>query len=489
MTDVLLTHAYFLRFDPKEYRAMMPYPPLGTLIAGAMLRLDGWSVALHDVLLSQSEAEIQPAIERHRPQIVLIYDDQFNYLTKMCLGRMRDAAFRMSEFARARGCRVVVFSSDAADHVDRYLDHSAEVVICGEAEQTLRELVPVLRGRSSTPLADVAGIAFRDGATTVRTAQRRVLEHLDVLPPPAWDLLDVAAYRDRWTTRHGRYSVNLVTTRGCPFHCNWCAKPIYGQVYHSHSPRRIVDEMERVRDLLGAQHVWFADDIFGLSPGWTAEFADEVTRRNVRMPFKCLSRADLLLRGETVADLSRAGCETVWIGAESGSQRILDAMEKGTTVRQIEVATAALRAAGIRIGFFLQYGYTGETDEEIDMTLELVRRCLPDEIGVSVSYPLPGTRFYDSIRDRLGPKQQWTESADLDPMIPGARSPEFYRALHAVTHKRHQIFKGLDTANRMANGRSGIVRADLRQIAKAAFHALTYWQASWSLQRARGRIR
>jgi radical SAM superfamily enzyme YgiQ (UPF0313 family) len=489
MTDILLTHAYFLRFDPKEYRAMMPYPALGTLIAGAALRLDGWSVAFHDVLLTQSEEEIQPAIDHHRPRLVVIYDDQFNYLTKMCLGRMRVAAFRMSEIARSRGCRVVVFSSDASDHADGYLDHGADVVICGEAEETLRELVPPLVGRSSAPLAGIAGIAFRDGTTTVRTARRRLIEDLDDLPSPAWDLLDVEVYRNLWKTRHGRYSINLVTTRGCPFHCNWCAKPIYGQVYHSLSPRRVVDEMERVRDSLGVQHIWFADDIFGLKPGWTAEFADEVIRRKVRIPFKCLSRADLLLRGQTVADLHRAGCETVWLGAESGSQRILDAMEKGTTVQQIEAAAAALRAEGIRIGFFLQYGYTGETDEEIGMTLDLVRRCLPDEIGVSVSYPLPGTRFYDSVRDHLGSKQQWTESADLDPMIPGGRPPEFFRALHAVTHKRHQILKGLDSAKRIASGRLGNTHADLRQTVKAAYHALTYWRASWSLHRATRRTR
>lgn len=484
MTDVLITHSYFLRFDPKEHRSMMPYPPLGTLIAASVLRRAGFTVALHDVMFSGAEEELAAAIDRHRPSVVLIYDDQFNYLTKMCLSRMREAAFRMSEIAREHGCQAAVFSSDSADHVERYLASGASVVLCGEAEATLRPLISAMTGRDSEALDQIDGIAFLRDGTIIRTPRRKVFEDLDVLPPPAWDLLDVEAYRSRWIARHGRFSVSLVTTRGCPFHCNWCAKPIYGQVYHSHSPNRIVDDMLSLRSDLRPDHLWFADDIFGLRPGWIAEFADEVARRDARIPFKCLSRADLLVRDDTVRLLKRAGCETVWMGAESGSQRILDAMEKGTTIAQIEQATALLRTHGIRVGFFLQFGYTGETPEEIGQTLDLVRRCLPDEIGISVSYPLPGTKFHAQLQSQLGAKQNWVVSEDLDPIVPGSRSPSFYRALHTVTHKRHQIWKGLSLLGQWAVHPGSVSASGLRQIAKLGFHSLTLPVAAWRLHQA-----
>src|SRR5207247_1602518 len=136
---------------------------------------------------------------------------------------------------------------------------------------------------------------------------------------------------------------------------------------------------------------WFCDDIFGLKPGWIPAFADLVIENRAVIPFKCLSRADLLLHGDTIAQLSRSGCETVWIGAESGSQKILDAMEKGTTIEQIYESSKRLRERGMRVGFFLQYGYPGETQADIEQTLQMVKDCKPDDIGISISYPLPGT--------------------------------------------------------------------------------------------------
>ena len=473
MTDVLLTHSYFLHFDPKELRAMMPYPPLGTLIAAAALRDAGCTVALHDVMFSRSEADLETSIVTHRPRVVLIYDDQFNYLTKMCLSRMRQASYRMAVIARRLGCRVAVFSSDSSDHAEEYLRNGADVVLCGEAEQTLGPLMHRLLDRSNGSMESIDGIAFLKDDLVVRTPRRPVLTDLDVLPMPAWDLLDVHTYRDRWKARHGRFSLNVVTTRGCPFHCNWCAKPIYGQVYHSRSPRNVVDEMVLLSKTLRPDHIWFADDIFGLTPGWIAEFAAELRQRNVLIPFKCLSRADLLLRGDTMQLLRDAGCETVWLGAESGSQRILDAMEKGTTIQQIEQASSGLRKARIRAGFFLQFGYSGETLEEIGMTLDLVRRCLPDEIGISVSYPLPGTKFYERVRAQIGAKQNWSVSEDLDPIVPGSYSATFYRALHAVAHKRHQVWKGQAMIRRWRERPSSFSHRDLRQALKSCYHLLT----------------
>ncbi len=231
---------------------------------------------------------------------------------------------------------------------------------------------------------------MKDGAVH-RTPARPVLKDLDTLPFPARDLLDIQKYRTAWTSRHGYFSMNMVTTRGCPFHCNWCAKPLYGQVYNSRSPQQVAEELRQIKAAYAPDHIWFCDDIFGLKPGWVGEFAGLVTREQPVVPFKCLARVDLLLKGSTIADLGRAGCQMVWVGAESGSQKILDAMDKGTTVDQIVEATRRLKEAGISVGFFLQYGYPGETRQDIDATLRMVETCEPDDIGISVSYPLPGT--------------------------------------------------------------------------------------------------
>lgn len=472
MADVLLTHSYFLRFDTKEFRAMMPYPPLGTLYAASVLRQNGVDVALHETMLSSAETEILPAIVAHRPRIVVIYDDQFNYLTKMCLERMRIAAFRMSEMAKQRGCTVVVFGSDATDHLQKYFDHGADYVLCGEAEVTLQELVDVLLARSSSAVDQISGLAYLDGREIRHTPPRTIVTDIDRFPFPAWDLIDRSAYQRAWR-RHGMFSLNMVTTRGCPFHCNWCAKPIYGQVYHSRTPENVVEEMIFLRTLMSPSHIWFADDIFGLKPGWLSGFADVVEKRNARVPFKCLSRVDLLLKEDNVRHLQRSGCESVWVGAESGSQKILDAMEKGTTVEQIHEATALLHNHGIRVGFFLQFGYPGENRADIERTLEMVRECRPENVGISVSYPLPGTKFYERVRAELQTKTNWMESADLDLMFRGEFRPEFYRVLHKVAHKKLRIWQARRALKEILRGSRAPQSGEALRLMKSLYHAAT----------------
>ncbi len=473
MAEILLTHSYFLRFDPKEHRAMMPYPPLATLYAASYLRQRGMNVALHDVMFAEREEDLAAQLNRHQPKIVVIYDDCFNYLTKMCLSRMREAAFKMAKLSKDRGCTVVVFSSDATDHLEKYFSHGVDFVICGEAEQTLAELSTLLLGRIGKKLEEITGLAFQKNGEIVRTLKRELIKNLDELPYPAWDLIDLETYRSAWHKRHGYFSLNLVTTRGCPFHCNWCAKPIYGQVYHSRSPENVVEEMKFLKKFANPDHIWFADDIFGLKPAWIARFNEAVNRENAKIPFKCLQRVDLLLREDNIQHLKSAGCQTVWIGAESSSQKILDAMEKETTVDQIYRATNLLHNIGIRVGFFLQFGYPGEMKEDIEKTLQMVKDCKPDEIGISVSYPLPGTKFYENVKQQLGEKKNWIDSKDLDMMFAGTYHPDFYRALHKITHKKFRIWQGLDILKKTVSRPWQVNRTSLRRIAATAYHVLT----------------
>lgn len=443
MTDVLFGQAYYLRFDPKLWADQRPYPPLGSLQAASYARGKGYEVAFFDAMLARTEAEWGHALDLHRPRWAVLFEDNFNYLSKMCLSRMREAAFTMIAMARTRGVPVIVCGSDATDHAQAYLAQGADAVLLGEGELSLGELLDSWSGRSSVVPQNIQAISFRS-AELVHLGQRRpVIKNLDALPPPAWDLVDFGRYQAIWRPRHGRYSVNMVTTRGCPYHCNWCAKPIWGQRYNVRSVDHLVQEMLLLKRLSGMDHIWFADDIFGLKPGWTATFSEAVNQAGVKTPFKCLSRADLLVRPGEVEALRAAGCELVWMGAESGSQKILDAMEKGTTVDEIRSATKKLRDAGIRVGWFLQFGYPGENIDDVESTLALLRQCRPDEVGISVSYPLPGTKFYERVKAKLGSKTNWVDSDDLDLLYQGPYPQQFYRQLYQLVHQELQLQQAL----------------------------------------------
>jgi radical SAM superfamily enzyme YgiQ (UPF0313 family) len=472
MIDVLFTHSYFLNFDPKEFKGMMPYPPLGTLYAASYARQHGYSVSLFDSMLAVNEDDILPALRQHQPRTVVIYDDDFNYLTKMCLSRMREAAFRMTEIAKREGCLVVVHGSDPVDHLESYVAHGADVIICGEGELTLIEVLDALL-RGTRDKNQVPGIAYAENGHIRRTSDRAVQRDLDQFPFPARDLVDTEKYRSVWRKHHNYFSVNMVTTRGCPFHCNWCAKPIYGQVYNSRSPQNVVQEMKLVKQTIQPDHIWFCDDIFGLKPGWVGQFSEEVLRQDAMIPFKCLGRADLLLKEDAIEHLRKAGCRTVWIGAESGSQKILDAMDKGTTVEQIYETTRRLKKAGIAVGFFLQYGYPGETQEDIALTLRMVKECSPDEIGVSVSYPLPGTKFYEKVKREMGEKRNWVDSKDLALMFSGTYPPDYYRALHRLTHKKFRVWKMLESLRNGVYHPRRFHPSSFRSLLAGVYHSIT----------------
>ena len=442
MADILLANSYFLKHDPKEYRNMNLYAPLGTLYAAAYLKSRGYEVALFDTMLADSEEDLLNDLKKYKPKIFVVYDDVFNYLTKMCLTRMREAAFRMSEIAHEFGCKVIVSGSDSADHIEKYIEHKADFVISGEGEVTLGEISDYLlkdkNENIKTDIKSIEGLVFPDNGTMFRTPKRQVMKNLDVLPFPAWELIDIDRYRELWNNHHGYFSMNMVTTRGCPFHCNWCAKPIYGQVYNSRSPENLVAEMKMLKEKYSPDHIWFCDDIFGLKPGWTTKFDEVVNREKTKIPFKCLSRVDLLLKEDNISHLAGAGCESIWVGAESGSQKILDAMDKGTTIDEIYEATKLLKKHKIRTCFFLQFGYSGETKKDIDKTIKMVRDLMPDDIGISVSYPLPGTKFYDRVVSQMGDKKNWVDSGDFEMMFDGEYSSKFYRVLHKRVHKEYR---------------------------------------------------
>lgn len=427
--DVLLTHSNHVFNDRKQTEKMQPYPPLQTLLAASVLREAGLKVAFCDVAFNSPEQHFEEMLRTCAPRLVVVCEDDFNFLSKMCLSRNREVAFRMAQIARRHGLTIAAHGADASDHADEYITGGFHYVLIGEVEATLLELA------QGSPVSEIPGLVYRcSGTGKLRyNIKRRLRESLDSLPRPAWDLLDMTPYRQAWLAAHGYFSLNMVSSRGCPFKCNWCAKPIYGTTYHARAARSVAEEMLFLKREYAPNHIWFADDIFALSARWTNDFAQAVEALGAQIPFKMQSRCDLMTR-ETVSALKRAGCHEVWMGAESGSQRILDAMDKDIRVEQIYAARENLARHGIRAGFFLQFGYRGETWDDIEATIRLVRETRPDDIGVSVSYPLPGTKFHQLVASEMRAKLNWSESGDLAMMFRGTYSSSFYRALAGALH-------------------------------------------------------
>jgi anaerobic magnesium-protoporphyrin IX monomethyl ester cyclase len=437
MLSILVCHSYFQRFDPKQVERGKPYPPLATLQCAALLRRAGHRVSLFDAMLAEDLGEYERTLHSVQPQVVLLYEDNFNFLSKMCLAKMRGAACQIIAAARSAGARVIAAGSDVTDAPEPYLRAGADVALKGEGFPALLELLRRLDltpGVSSGSLAEgVAGTATLAGRGVSAINGAKLLPEVELSDRAAWDLVDMDRYRDAWLGAHGYFSLNLAASRGCSFRCAWCSKPIWGNHYLQRGPAAVGQEMTYLKRTFAPDHVWFADDIFGFRVDWVREFAAATHKDDGAIPFTIQTRADLLSE-RMVQALRDATCVEAWLGAESGSQRILDAMNKGTTVEEIVTARARLKAAGIRVGFFIQLGYLGEELPDILATRELLTAAQPDDVGVSVSYPLPGTRFHELVKAQLGPKTHWQDSDDLAMMFQGTYRSEFYRAVRDLLH-------------------------------------------------------
>jgi Fe-S oxidoreductase len=466
---ILLSHSYFLRFDPKQWDLGRPYTPLATLYAASVLRQQGYEVSFHDNMFAEAANEIEFELKSLCPRIFVLYDDGFNYLTKMCLTNMREAAFQMMQIAKDHGCTVIISSSDATDHFEEYLQNGADYVLKGEGEATLLELIEGLKNGVSNVIS-IHGLIYKSGDHIIHTPPRVVTRYLDDIPFPAWDLINIQPYKKLWLQNAGYFSINVVTTRGCPFKCNWCAKPIYGNRYNARSPKNVVDELVLLKSLFNYDHIWFCDDIFGLKPGWVHEFADLIKGAGLSLKFKIQSRADLLVQENYVHSLAKAGCDNVWMGAESGSQKILDAMDKGITLDQISKATSLLKQYGIKPSFFIQFGYPGEDFNDISQTIKMINNLLPYEIGISVSYPLPGTVFYDRVKQELKEKSNWTDSNELALMFSNTYTPEFYKQLHSYVHKNYRKQIAVNHISKFIKAPFKCTFKEIRKAASAVYY-------------------
>ncbi|HET9177498.1 MAG TPA: radical SAM protein [Terriglobia bacterium] len=419
--DLLLTHGYFLEEDAKEQAIMKPYVPLGILYLASHLRSRKFDVEVFDTTFA-SRNDLLEILRSSGPSVVGVYA---NLMT-------RPSVVRILQAAREAGWKTIVGGPEPASYVDEYLAAGADVVVIGEGEITLEELVPILRSGSFHLLSGVSGIAFRgDDGRVHRTLPRPQIPNIDAQPWPSRESVEIERYLRTWRENHGTGSVSLITARGCPYECQWCSHAVYGRTHRRRKPASVVDELEWVLDRYSPDMIWMADDVFTIHHGWLFQYAAEMKRRGLRVPFECISRADRL-NPQVVGLLSELGCFRIWIGSESGSQRILDAMRRGVSVEQVQSAVQLCKANGIQTGMFLMWGYEGEELTDIEATIDHVKRSDPDVFLTTIAYPIRGTPYFEKVADRVTALTAWAEGSDRDFRIHGRHSRRFYQSVNQL---------------------------------------------------------
>jgi len=414
--DILLTHGYYLEEDPHERAVMKPYPPLGLLYLSSHLKARGFAVEVFDTTFRRP-ADFQRFVEQTRPPVVGIY---VNLMT-------RRHVLAMIRRCQAVGSTVVLGGPEPANYAEAYLARGADVVVIGEGEQTLEELLPHLARHGPTGMQAIRGIVYREeDGRIVRTAPRPYLRDLDAQPFPDRAAVDLPAYLRVWREHHGMGSISLITARGCPYTCAWCSHAVFGYSHRRRSPQNVADEVEQVLETYHPEMLWYADDVFTIHRRWFFAYAEELRRRKLRVPFETISREDRLDE-EVIRTLAEMGCFRLWIGSESGSQRVLDAMQRRTDAARVREMVRLLRRYGIQAGLFVMLGYEGEEVQDIEATVEHLKAANPDLFLTTVAYPIKGTPYYEQVAERVIPLKPWEEGSDRDLTVAGRHSRRFYR--------------------------------------------------------------
>ena len=417
MPDILLTHGYFLAEDEKERQIMKPYPPLGLLYLSAYLKRAGFSVEVFDSTFGELAALAQ-RFAQAPGGVVGIYT---NLMT-------RRNVLRIIQAAKRHRWTVILGGPESANYIGEYLGAGADIIVTGEGEVTLGELLAALPRQGVHRLQDVPGITFRDeSGVAVSNAPRTRVPDIDTLPFPDREAIDHGLYLNAWKTHHGASSINLITARGCAYRCNWCSHAVYGHSHRRRSPANVADEMQWIIDRYDPDQVWYADDVFTISHPWLATYTAELKRRGIHRPFETITRADRLQNEGAVALLRELGCYRIWIGSESGSQKILDAMQRGVKVEQVRRSCRLAQAAGIQVGMFLMWGYEGEELEDIAATVDHVKASNPDIFFTTVSYPIKGTGYFAKVVDRVEMPIAWAEGSDRDYVVAGRHGKDYYK--------------------------------------------------------------
>jgi radical SAM superfamily enzyme YgiQ (UPF0313 family) len=372
--------------------------------------------------------------------------------------------------ARAAGWTTIVGGPEPGAYSLEYLQEGAQFVVFGEGESTVEELLSALRAGGSD-FSGIRGLAYLDGEGNLqKNAPREQIQNLDDQPWPAREAIDLHRYVRTWREHHGMGSVNFITARGCPFRCNWCSHQVYGQSHRRRDPIKVVDEVEWLLHTYTPDMVWISDDVFTINHQWIRTYCEEMKRRGLRIPFECISRADRLTP-EMMDLLAELGCFRMWIGSESGSQRILDSMDRGVKIEQVHKAVEMCRERGVQSGMFLMWGYEGENLDDIEATIRHVSTSKPDIFFTTVSYPIKGTPYYNRISDKLIQIGSWGQTSDRDLGIRGRHSRNFYSHADRLLREEVALARERDAVSSSPNilGLQESIRG-IRSAMMAAYH-------------------
>ncbi len=412
---------------------MRPYPPLGLLYISAWLEKNGFENQVFDSTFS-TKAALRKHLEVYRPDIVALYT---NLLTKINVVAIID--FVKSSPA-LKNTLVIVGGPDVTYNIENYLNSGADLVVIGEGEQTMLEITHEFK-KGTLSWKSIPGVAFvlPDGSV-FKTAAREKIKNIDILPIPNRSNIDLGKYLSVWLRHHGRSAISVSTQRGCPYTCRWCSTAVYGQSYRRRSAKSVVDELELLREQYNPGQIWFVDDVFTVSHKWIEAFHQEVISRNVMIPFECITRAERLDE-EILKRLKESGCFRIWIGAESGSQKVLDVMDRRVDAKVVQSMIKKTRTQGIETGTFIMLGYPGETESDIIETLDYLKASNPDFATYTLSYPIKGTMLYNEVESHFTKKLDWQKSTDRDIDFKRTYSRKYYRYALPWLMKSFELFK------------------------------------------------
>lgn len=401
--SILLTHAYYLSDDPKEQKIMKPYPPLGLLYVSAYLQSKNIANDVFDSTFYSKEEQLDFILEK-KPKVVCIYT---NLMTKIEVVKL----IKILKTATYDFPKIILGGPDVTYNIENYLKTSADFLVIGEGEETTFELYNAIIKNEN--FHNINGIAFLENETVIQTQPRTKFKELDELPLPNRDAIPNDKYLQTWKQNHGESSMTISTQRGCPYTCKWCSTAVYGQSYRRRPAHLVAQEMKMLKDHYNPDAIWFVDDVFTISHKWLTAFHEEVIKQNAQIRFECITRAERL-NDEILRLLKEAGCFRIWIGAESGSQKIIDAMDRRVDVNHVKKVIQDTNALGIETGTFIMLGYPGETEDDITETIQYLKDANPSQYTITIAYPIKGTSLYNKIENDITVQPDWETSTDRE---------------------------------------------------------------------------
>jgi anaerobic magnesium-protoporphyrin IX monomethyl ester cyclase len=413
---IVLTHGYFLNEDLKEQEIMKPYVPLGILYISAYLEEHGIQNEVFDSTFSSLQ-KLKEQLIASPPSILAIYT---NLMTKINV--LKIVRFVKKEL---KDTKIILGGPEIRYYCGDYLNCGVHMVVIGEGEQTMLEICSYYKAHGQLPL-NTPGTAFSEEGTLKINDERALIKDVNILPFPARKKIDMSKYLNVWKQYHGSSMISVSTMRGCPYTCKWCSRAVYGGTYRRRSPKKVVEEMALLKKEYQPDAIWFVDDVFTISHKWLGEFVQEVKKLDAFIPYEIITRADRL-NLEVIKLLKESGCFRVWIGAESGSQKIIDLMDRRVEVEQVRDMIKLARSNGIESGTFIMLGYPGETKNDIRKTIKHLQDSAPDQYTVTIAYPIKGTPLYNEVQNEITTRVDFETTTDRDIDFKRTHSTKYYR--------------------------------------------------------------